>query len=179
MSTLRILLLLVICQAGAQSTAYKYMQDPIFFITYRVESVHFDLAPAAIQAKCPELRPYAKLWLFASWEDNDAKYYLVNGWLHDGHTDPENDGSAVRLRNGVCSVDSAGGLFNQNRNEHHKIEAPPEALSGLAEDLFQRYSRAFGGKARFLQAVRANRHFSVNDLFDSIRVPFQQFASSP
>jgi hypothetical protein len=166
-----------------QSVPDVGMMDPIFFLQYSVTAVHFELAPNSIRTRCRALRPWARLWIFAHFKNADGDYFIVNGLLKDGTLDSENDGFAIQIKGEECTVDGAGNIFHGNGEKDAKtyqsIRASQEVLHGLVEDMLQRYSLAFGGKARFLHALHQNKGFSSSNLFDSIREPFEEFAKTP
>jgi len=165
-------------QRKASSVPNTYMTDPIFFITYDTRYVHFEGAPASISRLCGPLPEWKTIWTYASWKTDDAEYFVINGRRGDGTTDPYVDGLAIKLHGTECTVDREN-IFNTVTDTFRRIEAPPSAVTGLAENVLRRHTAAFGGKKKFLEAVLKDPSFQMTDLWDPVRIPFEQFAKSP
>jgi len=160
-------------------TTGTYMQDPIFFVGYDTRYVHFDEAPVSTGRLCRDGLPkWKQIWVYAELKSDDAVYFVINGRLSDGTLDPYVDGLAIKLKGTQCIVDREN-IFNTNPGATKRILAPQPVLRGLVEDLLRRYTAAFGGKQKFLQAVSRNPKFRSGDLWDPVRIPFEQFAKSP
>ena len=95
--------------------------------------------------------------------------------------DPLTDGLTIKIYAAECSFDQPGWILSGKVNPFvsHPIGAAPEVVRGLVADLLRRYTAAFGGKAKFLQAVHQTRNFSLSNLPDPVRIEFQKFAKSP
>ena len=138
--------------------------DPIFGLKYDSLVVKFEPAPAQLYTACKELmdaRLGRKLWIFARTGNPNDQYVVVGGYYlkrdSNGHvvstmTDPV--GALVRLKGDRCElIDPPRELFDYP--EANAIAIP--TLRELAKDAVCRYSRAFGSKTKFLEAMQRQR----------------------
>lgn len=148
------------------AAAQSRLVDPFFGIEYDPEKVHFDRMPLLIERQCPELRDhYAKAWVFSHLKTPDIEYFILYGYIKVPSEDhpgavltqlEEDDGLIVAIESSSCHVDQWQFFFRKEANPARgatPIKAPDAILNAIAEDLFERYARAFGGKKTFLERV--------------------------
>jgi hypothetical protein len=144
-----VLLSIATCATGAQ------IRDPIFGIAYDPNTVHFEVAPAAISRACPDLRtPASKgdLRVYAHFRNGNTDYYIVQGTFDDF-------GTAVAIRGSQCTeVDSDRFLVEgvstlTGEREGISVADNQRIMDGIASDILVRYSKALGGKGHLLKAV--------------------------
>jgi hypothetical protein len=131
------------------------LRDPIFGIQYESQNVHFEVAPAIINSQCRGLATYgspAKLWVYAHLKRGDTEYFIVQARSSDF-------GTAIRLRTGRCTVVDSDRFLVEGPSTLEKqptsIQDAAAIMTAIYKDIFQRYSRAFGGREKFLQALPA------------------------
>lgn len=138
--------------------------DPFFGITYNPAVVHFENMPSGVGKRCQELQGwrYVHAWVYSQVKTADAEYFIVYGYVKVADEDhpgalsvaPEDDdGLIVEIRPDKCRVDQW--QFVLRKETHPTKEAAPmvlpdRVLDELAAALLDRYSRAFGGKEKFL-----------------------------
>lgn len=115
------------------------MFDPLFAISYDPQRVHFDLAPASISESCKDLRG-RKLWVYAEWNSDETKYFIVSGFIVNhpdgpgkGDISPDEDGVAVALRGSQCTIDDAAWTMSGQVDNAQKTKLPDafqESLPG-------------------------------------------------
>lgn len=151
--------------ATAQSLP-SLVVDPLFLIEYNPAKVHFESIPSIIPKQCPRLRDfYAEAWVYGHLKTPDAEYFIVYGYTkvpteeHPGSyavVPEEDDGLAVELRNQSCRMDQAQFFLREKINPAKKatpIAVPDSVLDAIAEDIIDRYAKAFGGNENFLRRV--------------------------
>jgi len=115
------------------------MFDPLFGITYDLNRIHFERAPASIGQLCSDLRG-RKLWVYAEWSIDKTKYFIVSGYIVNhpdgpgkGDISPDEDGVAVALQGSQCTTDGADWTMSGEIDANRKEKLPdafPEELPG-------------------------------------------------
>jgi hypothetical protein len=143
------------------------MTDPLFGISYNREAVRFEKMPSGLTEICSRLHDrYVAAWAYGHLRTPDSEYFLVSG-LMEFHADApggartvapeEGGGLIVALHGSECLVDQADYFLMQGVNSAKNatpIMVPKSVLSGILQDAFERYARAFGGKQEFLKHVK-------------------------
>jgi hypothetical protein len=157
---------LVIISVGLISTTMEgqtraLMSDPLFAIHYDTQKGHFEMMPASLLKGCPELHnQYVEGWLYAHARTAGAEYFIVSGTVksHDqengqetGAVHPDITGAIVALRGSTCSVKAQDSFYWINDSPVWNL--PEAALNEMAMDALHRYTKAFGGKRKFLKSV--------------------------
>lgn len=160
----------------AQSTSF--MEDPVFFIKYNPGKVHFPLAPPEFERTCAtDLRGRKGFWLYAYWKNGNAEYFILNS------KQTTLTGAAAVIRGGACELGLPEWLLTGKAEYHETIRfavaIPEEVSRGLANDLFHRYSEAFGGKMSFLEALRKSGISPDRRETPLLADEFEKFAKQP
>ena len=146
-------LLLFGCAAMAQPPS----SDPIFGMVYDAKSVHFEQAPASIIAQCETYKPLKNkpFWLFAHASVEGTDYYILS------NRTTEDSGAGFIARGSQCvewlpdSMMAGESSLPGDKNGLPKWAAMNEAVvKALSRDAFLRYTKAFGSKKSFLDAVQ-------------------------
>lgn len=146
--------------------------EPIFGMIYDTRSVHFETAPDRLGQRCGLLR--GKQWLYAYWKEEDTEFFVVNNktsWL---------TGVGLVLRGSSCTEGTAEWVLSGEPDtwKDHKSVKFTEAVSlGLAKDLLRRYEAAFGGKKKFLEAVKPVG--PPGEQMPVLQREFERFSTSP
>jgi hypothetical protein len=148
-----ILLLLVRGAAKAQPPS----SEPIFGMLYDAKSVHFEQAPQAIIQRCEKEKSLKSkpFWIFAQAKFEGTEYFIMS------NRTTEDSGAGYIARGSEC----VEWLPERMMEGESTISGPKEAvpkwapltepvLKALAQDVFRRYTHAFGGKKNFLDAVK-------------------------
>jgi hypothetical protein len=154
------------------------MSDPVFGMTYDLQKVHFETAPASIGRLCPEARGET-YWLYAYRKEGDAEYFILSNFRS------VISGAGVVLKGGRCTealpdwILSGGEIATPQRTDR-SIKFTEAVEHGLAKDLLRRYSVAFGGRESFLNEVKLHG-LPISDLstFHVLYSEFQDFARTP
>jgi hypothetical protein len=153
------------------------MNDPVFGIVYDPHRVRFENAPPSLGKACAaDLRNQNAYWLFAYWKEADTEYLLTSSQRASV------SGGAAVIRGIRCTLGLPDWLLTGERRYNPdagdtSILFSSRVLHGLAKDLLNRYSKAFGGKDPFLAAVRNLKNFSSGkDLPPILRTEFQAFS---
>src|SRR5690242_19392310 len=120
------------------------VSEPVFGIQYNPKLVHFDKASPLIAEVCKDMHG-KDLVMYAHFTDRNTQYFIVQEDLGEF-------GVAIAIRGMRCAeIDSdrflyegTDALANQGiaviKREEMRI------LDGIALDIFNRYSKAFGGR---------------------------------
>lgn len=136
--------------------ASSRVTDPIFGLKYDPASVAFDPAPADLVLTCPDLTNQKwdrKMWVFGKAEDSGSDFLVIGGYYVDRSgkgTQPDTPGAIVRLEGAHCT------LIGPARET---FDSSPEGISQnqlqkLAADAVCRYAKAYGSRAKFLEALK-------------------------
>jgi hypothetical protein len=155
----------------------QLMNDPVFGIIYDPHRVRFEIAPRSLEKKCAaDLRGRERFWLFAYWKEADTEYFLISSQR------ASESGGAAAVSVTRCTLGLPDWLLTGERKFNpdatdSSIVFSSSVLHGLAKDLLDRYSKAFAGKDRFLDAVRKLKNFSPNeDLPPVLRAEYETFS---
>lgn len=162
--------LLVATVALAQSNGRSTMTDPVFGMVYDTKKIHFESAPNKIIKLCRDLHG-ERPWVYASLNLADAEYFV----LSDAKS--ETSGVGIVVKGGRCAVSLPDWLLyglGRPDNWDKSLEISNSAMNGLAQDLFRRYTSAFGGKANFIEAV-SKGGLALGDLPSRFRNQFEAF----
>jgi hypothetical protein len=177
------LLFLGALPSRAQSPAR--MSDPVFGIGYDPLKVHFEVAPARISSLCSEAKA-KKYWLYAHWQDGPTEYFVIS------NQESSVSGVGVIIAGGKCAEGLPEWVLTgdpqyaptefrdgrlQRRTFEELIKFTPAVLRGLATDLLQRYTAAFGSKRNFLDAVRRDG-LPPDDKTPVLKKEFESFSKS-
>jgi len=177
---------------NAQQPAWgpTMMYDPIFAITYDTRDVRFEVAPASLEARCPDIDipKGAKYWIYAHWQDADIEIFLISSRpsrVSGGAAVITKSGCILSLPDWVLTGDLKYGpqVFEDGKLQplemSKSVKFSDRILRGLADDLLHRYASAFGGKKNFLDAWRKQGSFNPLDGFPVLRAEFKRFSDSP
>jgi hypothetical protein len=141
------------------------MEDPLFGIAYDPHVVKFQPIPPSLLTRCPGLRAqYVRGWIYGHLKSAGSEYYLVSGLMpyHGVNkrqpeiAPDESGGLALALRGKKCLVDQADYFLTQKINPAAgatPIAAPRSVVNRILQNVFERYTAAFGGKEQFLKQV--------------------------
>jgi hypothetical protein len=156
--------------SGPASPKWPTATDPIFGLVYSPDAMRFEAAPVALARMCPDLtteRWNRQMWIFARTAAADGDYLVLGGFF------------LPKASRQPPMVDKKGVLLRLNGSECHLIgpvrevfDYKPEdigttTLQALAQDAVCRYARAYGGKEKFLDALR-RQHRDLADPKSSI-----------
>lgn len=136
--------------AYAQTTR---VSEPVFGIQYNPMVVRFERAPALIASKCGDMRK-KNLIMYAHLTYQKTQYFIVQEYLSEF-------GVAIAIRDAHCAeIDSdrflyegASAFAEQGVVVNKDQEA--QLMNNIAIAILNEYSRAFGGKDKFLNALGA------------------------
>jgi hypothetical protein len=155
--------LLLLSISSGEARAAQKMLDPLFGIPYNPQQVHFDLAPEEISKLCPDYRG-KRMWVYAHAQKGDTENFIVSFFTKfypdgDGPASIAPDpGTAIALHGRECRDDQSQWVMlgKVNPANSKPIVVDDAILDGLARDALGRYTKAFGGKQKFLDALDAN-----------------------
>jgi hypothetical protein len=136
------------CWAGcALAATAPSIEDPVFDIGYSAATVHFgsvstnELLPAC-KRNLSEFRPLPRqLILYAKYDGTGSRLYIA--------APPGAIGIYV-IRGSRCDSGVAQLALLQRKGDSISPRLTDDEIKGLFLDALKRYSRAFGGKAQFL-----------------------------
>jgi hypothetical protein len=147
------------------------MTDPVFGITYDTRTVHFEEVPARVANLCRRLRE-ERFWIYAYVKTTRSEYLVVSSIRS------RVSGGAVLIDGSACTfglpdwllygIGSPGGPGDEVIGD--------KVRSSITGDLLHRYEVAFGGKRRFLDAVKRDG-LAPSELPAVFRRRFEAFAS--
>src|SRR5262249_21592490 len=172
--------LLFLSLKPGEAKAEQKMLDPLFGIAYDPQQIHFDLVPEAISKLCPGYRG-KRMWVYAHFKKAETEYFIISffaKYYPDGPgrasiaADP---GTAIALRGNECRDDQSDWVMLGQVNPGNKkpIIVDEAILDGLASDALERYTKAFGGKEKFLAALNENP--SPGDIAPVLQKHLDQF----
>lgn len=145
-----LLCLVTRCVSAQPASQDPEFVEPIFGLTYGAQNASFDYAStnellktcsvAVRDARLPQ-----RVAVFASYEDLRRKIYVVGG---------QTDSALFLLENGKCSAGIPSLALSQTYHASDRIHVPvlsKNEISGLFQNVLERYTKAFGGKLHFLQ----------------------------
>ncbi len=157
--------------AGYAQTARN--SDPVFGIQYNPKLVHFDKAPPLIAEACKDMQG-KDLVMFAHFTDRNTQYFIVQEDLGEF-------GVAVAIRGKHCTeIDSDRFLYEgtdalANQGIAVRKREGTRVLDGIALDIVNRYSKAFGGREKLLNALGPRANIMPNSAF---RTDFKRYIGS-
>ena len=145
------LLLVFACAAIGQPPG----SDPIFGMVYDAKLVHFDQVAASVVTQCETYKPLKNkpFWLFAHASIDGTEYFILSNRTTE-------DSGAGYIAHGKECVQWLPDSIMAGESTLGKDALPKWApltdpvVKALARDAFQRYTQAFGGKKKFLDAVQ-------------------------
>lgn len=144
--------LLLACVAKGQPPS----SDPIFGMVYDSKTVHFEQAAAAVITQCETYKPLKNkpFWLFAHASVDGTEFFILSNRTTE-------DSGAGFIQRGTQCVNwlpesmIAGESALGSKDALPKWAALNDAIvKALSQDAFRRYTQAFGGKKKFLDAVQ-------------------------
>jgi hypothetical protein len=156
--------------SGSASPKWPMATDPIFGLVYSPDAIRFEAAPAALARTCAELtteRWNRQTWIFARTAAADGDYLVLGGFfLPKASRQPpmvDKKGVLLRLKGADCHlIGPVREVF-----DYKPEEIGTTTLQALAQDAVCRYARAYGGKEKFLDALR-RQHRDLADPKSSI-----------
>jgi hypothetical protein len=171
------LMALVLINISAFGQVPRTMGDPLFGIQYKVGQAAFERLPQSVLNACRELQTrYEGAWVYGHVTSADTEYYIVSGLMHDydegtgrktGTLSPDETGLIVAIRGSKCSMEAQDSFYWNARSPEWSL--PDSVLAAFAKDALERYSKAFGGKDRFLKRLDAG-----NDITESFAPVLQK-----
>jgi hypothetical protein len=119
------------------------------------KSVHFEQAPASVITQCETYKPLKNkpFWMFAHTKVDGTEYFILS------NRTTEDSGAGFIARETQC-VEWLPDSIMQGESTLGKDALPKWAavndavVKALSQDAFRRYTQAFGGKKKFLDAVQ-------------------------
>lgn len=143
--------------SDSASPKWPMATDPIFGLVYSPDVLRFEVAPAALAGTCEDLtteRWNRQTWIFARTAAADGDYLVLGGFFlpKASHQPPMADkkGVLLRLKGAECRlIGPVREVF-----DYKPEDISTTTLQALAQDAVCRYTRAYGGKVKFLDALR-------------------------
>src|ERR1017187_2801317 len=156
--------------SGSASPRWPTATDPIFGLVYSPDAIRFKAAPAALTRTCTDLtteRWNRQTWIFARTAAADGDYLVLGGFfLPKASRQPlmvDKKGVLLRLKGSECHLIGPVREVFDYKPEDISITT----LQALAQDAVCRFARAYGGKEKFLSALR-RQHCNLADPKSSI-----------
>jgi len=163
---------LMILLSANHNAAPMRVMEPVFGIEYDPAKVHFEKAPLLIGNVCADMRG-KDLQVYARLKEGNALYFIA---MEHG----AEFGVAIIIRGNRCGeVDSDRFLyegprsfsdqgFDITKDDNRKI------MNDMAASILAEYSKVFGGKKEFLDALGANANMPDSPL----RTQLKEFRES-
>jgi hypothetical protein len=127
------------------------VSEPIFGIQYDPAIVHFEKAPPLIGEACRDMRG-KKVIVYAHLTYHDIQFFVVQEYLGEF-------GVAIAISNGHCAeIDSDRFLYDgpdalAEQGIDVEKDQEKQLMHSVAANILIQYSKAFGGKQKFLRAL--------------------------
>ncbi len=152
--------------ATALGQTRQSMDDPLFAIRYDTQKIVFESVPNSLVRDCPELRGrYKGAWIYGHTKTPDADYFIISGLMDffDEETGkkrgvyPDETGLIVAVEASTCRMEAQDGLYWLKDSPVWNLTET--TFNQLVNDIFRRYTKAFGGKKNFLKNIPSNRQY--------------------
>lgn len=162
----RLLVLLVLLAANAQSAAPTALHEPVFGLRYELASTHFDVLPDDEIRKCSTLaddeRMQSRTWIYAAARNGSRQYYVIGGYSIRSAPNPPNFpkyelnryGTVIEIDGNECIV---FGPAREVFDARFFDEIPQPVLEALADNLSVTLTQAFGGRDRLQREFRLQK----------------------